>query len=193
MRLTFIALCLFLLGISNAQAQSADFKGVPFGATEAAFLAAHPTFRCVQSQTTKGDRHCIVTQELCALMNCNESQLGELTYAGEKVEAVSVRFVGDKMAGVLINFSPASYGAISAGLRVKFGKPASVNKTTFTTVGGAKTPNETTVWKTSSISIRAIRYEGNLTQGTVHMMTPELEAAEKILDEMDGKTRASNM
>lgn len=158
--LTATALC------TTAVAQSLEFKGVPFGATQETFLAAHPTYRCEAMDSQTEMTVCMVT---CSEKNCTDKQREAARYADEPVTMIAAGMVKGKFERLTILFEPRKYDAIRDAMIVRFGSPKHRAETEFKTMGGVSATNETVAWDLEGALIKMDRYGSRITSGRLNM------------------------
>ena len=90
-----------------------EYKGMPMAATEAAFTAKHPSFRCGASDNDYSDREC--------------RQRGG-TYANVPVRGTTASFEGNRLCSVLVFFTYDHMTTIKAALTEAYGAPTNTRK-----------------------------------------------------------------
>ena len=95
-----------------AQAQTTEFKGVPFGASEAQFRATLPKFHCAAPKApTSGDRICIAIDD------------DKIEFGGAIAEGITANFLRDQLVVVVVTVRRNALNTVLLALESKFGKP----------------------------------------------------------------------
>ena len=127
--------CGLLIFASVALAQSEraiDFRGLPLGSSETAWLNAMPTSVC----GAIGDSHRELGDRRCDIRAKGGLPSEALSYGGTQAESISAYFIGGRLLKVHVAIKPRDASLILRGLIDKFGEPSSVAEPQFKTQGG---------------------------------------------------------
>jgi hypothetical protein len=157
---TLCAALAFLPALAGAQA-AIDFRGVPLGATEAEFAAKLPGFNC--RGPAAGAEH--LADRLCVAGPGAFRE--DRMFGGVETKMLFASFVADRLVGVSAAFNPRDFSAVLAALHEKFGKPNSIERPEFQTMGGVKTQNEVVTWKRGNGIVMARRFARAIDESSV--------------------------
>jgi hypothetical protein len=110
-----VGLALFAMA---AQAQTTEFKGIPFGASEAQFRRALPKFHCDKTkEASLGDRVCIAVDD------------DKIEFGGVIPATIVAGFLRDQMVSVMVKVRGEELPGVLRALESKFGEslPNSIN------------------------------------------------------------------
>lgn len=102
----------------TAQAQTTEFKGVPFGASEAQFHQTLPKFHCDKAQQASlGDRVCVAVDD------------DKIEFGGVIPQGIVAGFLRDQLVSVLVTVRGGELPQVLRALESKFGEslPNSIN------------------------------------------------------------------
>jgi hypothetical protein len=148
---TLLAMGLVLCAMT-VQAQTMEFKGVPFGATEARFKQTLPKFYCDKAkEITLGDRVCIATDD------------DKIDFGGVIAESIVAGFLRDQLVTVMVRVRGDELGKVLLAIESKYGRALESRAgTTFewvTTDGvriTAKRGIDGTIWMKNDAAVREI-------------------------------------
>lgn len=158
MRLSLSTACALLL-ITSANAQTIDFRGVPFGARESEW-AEKVGIRC---ETTPerfnlfGDRSCLAGGSSGAVTR---------TYGGAVARLIAAYFLRDELSSIMVTFDADDFDGIRNVLVERFGKPTTIERPEFVTRAGLSGRNEVLTWVHGNVRLTARRFSDSITEGS---------------------------
>lgn len=169
-----------------------EFKGVPMGAPAAEFKAAHPYFYCNSGTAlercfldgTSAINHCrelLKRNPRIEETTCTENVRRASTYANAPARMI-VTLVDGKLATAAARVLPEAFSSMVDAVSVRYGAPERRTET-LQTRAGAKYENDIAYWRQAGDSIRAARYSGSVTEGSVIIMSAEEQARFKVQQE----------
>jgi hypothetical protein len=163
-RFELIVVLYALVPFALAQDQRIEFKGVPFGATQAEVLARFPFLDCRPAPNTRfADVMCHGTTRV---MNAQD-----FTYGGVPVTDLSLNFYDDTLASVFITIDPQYFSTLSRAMVEGYGQPGKVERPEVQTGKGVTVRNEVLTWQRGDVRIVANKYLARRDDGGVVLRT----------------------
>jgi hypothetical protein len=140
-----VAIAAFLVAGS---AVAVEYKGVPLGATEAAFRAVHPSFKCGTSSHQYADRSCVLRGG---------------TYAGVPAKETFAHFEGDRLCSVHVVVTFDNFLAVKDALTEAHGSPTKTESKALSASAAPHKNNWTFTWKKGreQVEVRSYAYGFN--------------------------------
>ena len=174
----FFLLSLILSPLAALAGETIEFKGVPFGASEAELLQLHPSAKCnAPKERLLVDRYCFIL----------------VSYGGAEAN-VAFSLIEDKVVGATAAFASREFDDVLRALTDQYGTPK-IDRQTVRNRLGAEFENVTARWDLpdQELVIRAQRYSGSLDTARVMFETHTLRRKGISEIEKSRKKRASDL
>lgn len=171
---------LLTAGAAHAQGPAIMFKSVPFGASQAEYLAAFPDHLCSSAKFCTYDR----------LRDCVKKTGGPIdgavcnsrnTWAGLDMVKAMASFENGKLEMVVVTIRPGDYERVAASARERWGLPDNESEEAVQTRIGARYLNKTARWAREGGVLILRKYGKTIDEGSAILL--DKAAADRRVDQ----------
>lgn len=157
-----------------------DFRGIPWGASEADVIAGLTLEAARQRGYTpeEVERFKWSFRDRISCTEIPQKLFGDLLCSGLAIEIGPARNIetsytlrANRLVAVGLRFKPDQFSLLEEIFIQRYGPPTDTRETPFKTQGGLQSVNRVLWWLGKDVSIQLQRYAGKITEGSARLQT----------------------